>query len=75
MDVRNGRIYTPEELYETFGIPVEKSSGQDIVDYIMRMRIPPTAKQMLRKPPKVSRNELCPCGSGKKFKHCCLRGE
>jgi uncharacterized protein len=21
--------------------------------------------------PKVGRNELCPCGSGKKFKHCC----
>jgi uncharacterized protein YecA (UPF0149 family) len=25
-----------------------------------------------RKTPKVGRNELCPCGSGKKFKHCCL---
>jgi hypothetical protein len=23
--------------------------------------------------PKVGRNQLCPCGSGKKFKHCCLR--
>lgn len=22
--------------------------------------------------PKVGRNERCPCGSGKKFKHCCL---
>jgi len=21
--------------------------------------------------PKVGRNEACPCGSGKKFKHCC----
>jgi uncharacterized protein len=21
--------------------------------------------------PKVGRNDLCPCGSGKKFKHCC----
>jgi uncharacterized protein len=21
--------------------------------------------------PKVGRNELCPCGSGKKYKHCC----
>ncbi|MBR2151422.1 MAG: SEC-C domain-containing protein [Prevotella sp.] len=20
---------------------------------------------------KVGRNDLCPCGSGKKFKHCC----
>ena len=22
---------------------------------------------------KVSRNEKCPCGSGKKFKNCCLK--
>ena len=23
----------------------------------------------------VGRNDLCPCGSGKKYKHCCLGGE
>jgi hypothetical protein len=23
--------------------------------------------------PKVGRNDPCPCGSGKKFKHCCMR--
>ncbi len=22
--------------------------------------------------PKIGRNEPCPCGSGKKYKHCCL---
>jgi len=22
---------------------------------------------------KIGRNELCPCGSGKKYKKCCLR--
>jgi uncharacterized protein YecA (UPF0149 family) len=25
-----------------------------------------------RKSPKIGRNEPCPCGSGKKFKKCCL---
>ena len=25
----------------------------------------------VRKAPKVGRNEPCPCGSGKKYKHCC----
>lgn len=25
--------------------------------------------------PKVGRNEPCPCGSGKKYKRCCGRGE
>jgi SEC-C motif-containing protein len=29
---------------------------------------PPPAKPAA---PKVGRNEPCPCGSGKKFKHCC----
>lgn len=24
------------------------------------------------KPAKIGRNELCPCGSGKKYKKCCL---
>jgi len=24
---------------------------------------------------KLGRNDLCPCGSGKKYKRCCLRGE
>lgn len=23
---------------------------------------------------KIGRNEKCPCGSGKKYKHCCLKG-
>lgn len=27
-----------------------------------------------REQPKVGRNELCPCGSGKKFKQCCGNG-
>ena len=25
--------------------------------------------------PKVGRNDLCPCGSGKKYKNCCGRNE
>jgi SEC-C motif-containing protein len=26
----------------------------------------------VRAAPKVGRNEPCPCGSGKKYKKCCL---
>lgn len=26
-----------------------------------------------RTSPKVGRNDPCPCGSGKKYKHCCLQ--
>ena len=30
----------------------------------------PGAAPFVRQVPKVGRNELCPCGSGKKYKHC-----
>ena len=33
-------------------------------DYLKRLSLATGAK--------VGRNERCPCGSGKKFKHCCL---
>ena len=29
----------------------------------------------LRRRNKIGRNDLCPCGSGKKYKKCCLRKE
>ncbi len=29
--------------------------------------------QQVKAPPKVGRNDACPCGSGKKFKQCCGR--
>jgi preprotein translocase subunit SecA len=30
----------------------------------------PTAQPFIRSTPKVGRNEPCPCGSGRKYKHC-----
>ena len=30
----------------------------------------PTAQPFIRATPKVGRNEPCPCGSGRKYKHC-----
>ena len=29
-------------------------------------------KQVIRQNPKIGRNDLCQCGSGKKYKKCCL---
>ena len=29
----------------------------------------------VREEPKIGRNDLCPCGSGKKYKKCCGRGK
>lgn len=31
------------------------------------------SKTVKRKTPKIGRNDPCPCGSGKKYKHCCGR--
>ena len=33
----------------------------------------PENAQVVRTAPKVGRNDPCPCGSGKKYKHCCGR--
>lgn len=32
----------------------------------------PVATTVVRKKKKIGRNEPCPCGSGKKFKKCCI---
>jgi predicted aspartyl protease len=47
---------------------------------VMSYRVPSTehidfvkaAKQPVLAPPKVGRNDKCPCGSGKKYKKCCM---
>ena len=66
MDVRTGRIYTEEEIRKLFG---------NFDSDIRQMAVPPTPRQLARKPPRVGRNEPCPCGSGKKFKQCCFLKE
>ncbi|OGX23349.1 MAG: hypothetical protein A3K54_00090 [Omnitrophica WOR_2 bacterium RBG_13_44_8] len=30
---------------------------------------------LVRKYEKVQRNDPCPCGSGKKYKNCCIRAD
>jgi len=55
---------------------LQKTCREDFVNVVFRIhhywrahrdQSPPVR----RAGPKVGRNELCPCGSGKKFKHCC----
>jgi uncharacterized protein len=41
--------------------------------YLSPMVFVPASSTYRRITPKTGRNELCPCGSGKKFKHCCGR--
>ena len=60
MDIRTGDIYPNEKAI------LEKLQ----TEFVRPMIIPPTPLQLQNM--KVGRNDPCPCGSGKKFKECCL---
>lgn len=81
MDTRTGEILSSKELAIRRAIAeaqiqtmcTDPDDAQRKLDTIFKeMQDLPTEKQMNRKPPRVGRNEPCPCGSGKKFKKCCL---
>ena len=57
---------------------LEKLTGKKTADVAKaKPSLPPTVRLPLPRKPevkqKVGRNDPCPCGSGKKFKHCCMR--
>ena len=72
MDTQTGKIYSPEQMKE-----IEESIKEGAIekDRFKEMKLAPTQEQLHRDPPRVGRNEPCPCGSGKKFKKCCLTTE
>ena len=74
MDRETGRIMTPEQMQVVREMFAARSTQEQ--DYFRRrykkMTADPTPAQLKRRPPRIGRNEPCPCGSGKKFKHCCL---
>jgi len=62
------------ELLKTIKEGYSKKPAEDagiIVGGIRLSKVPPKANKLLvKKQKKIGRNERCPCGSGKKFKHC-----
>lgn len=73
MDTRTGEIVQKETEGEMKNY-LDDLDKEDKA-FFKKMNLPPTKKQLARKPPKVGRNEPCPCGSGKKFKKCCYLGQ
>lgn len=75
------------EAYEAFQAMIY-SIKEDVVRFILRVRVVQKLEEKVtvenqgadveKKPvkagPKVGRNDVCPCGSGKKYKKCCGRG-
>ena len=68
MNTDDGRIYTLDEIKRM------QNEDQELPAKFKLMEIDPTPQQMNRKPPRVGRNDPCPCGSMKKFKKCCYTG-
>ncbi|MEN6390262.1 MAG: preprotein translocase subunit SecA [Syntrophomonas sp.] len=75
------------EAYEAFQNMVY-TIKEDVVRFILRVRVvqkleekamvenqgEDAVKKPVKAGAKIGRNELCPCGSGKKYKKCCGRG-
>lgn len=51
-----------------------KMSGKDNVENLFDL-MPQENTTFQRMEKKIGRNEMCPCGSGKKYKHCCGRSD
>lgn len=56
-----------EENSWEYKIELEPDKPEDISD--LELLLNPQKTKIVEK--KVGRNELCPCGSGKKYKKCC----
>ena len=61
------------ELAENLGEKGLPLPDGRIAPYFDPPHLPRPAATIRRAGPKVGRNEPCPCGSGKKYKKCCLR--
>jgi uncharacterized protein YecA (UPF0149 family) len=76
MNCNTGEIYPPELFAELQKLWTKEEKKTDVPSpqrqEFIPMEVEPTTEQLKRKPPKVGRNDICPCGSGKKFKHCHL---
>ncbi|MBI4802158.1 MAG: SEC-C domain-containing protein [Elusimicrobia bacterium] len=67
----------PKDLPEHFALGSQEEAASCAADVLPAWRVSGASEWLrgvlsISVAPKVGRNELCPCGSGKKFKKCCL---
>ncbi len=71
---RRGKKYLPDDEYaklqQECAVTLPKVVAGIYHYWHSRMTPVPTRRET----PKVGRNEVCPCGSGQKFKQCCGKG-
>ena len=66
--ISNLQIERPEEILEVKSEVEEKAEKAIEMSGNKEER---TQKTIKNTEPKINRNDLCPCGSGKKYKKCC----
>ena len=67
---REGRADAAEKLRQS-----ERRARREAQDQRAQAMGLPASRTVRREEPKTGRNEPCPCGSGKKYKKCCGRGQ
>ena len=70
---RKDVIGTGESRKDEFDEAAVMSGGQDVPAGAVVPEREHKQQTVRRDAPKVGRNDPCPCGSGKKYKHCCGR--
>jgi hypothetical protein len=58
-----------DELYDTVNI----KTGSSRSDSIVKAEESDRFRRIDKRPLRIGRNQISPCGSGRKFKYCCLR--
>ena len=77
----SARVQTVERAHQILAMCDERGweaivgIEQDKPEDISELRRLLTLPEPKRSEPKVGRNDPCPCGSGKKFKKCCMNKE
>lgn len=65
------RFYLPREVHDAFHEPWKPEDTLSVLEPIALVQGSRTPAR--RDAAKVGRNDVCPCGSGKKHKRCCAR--
>jgi tetratricopeptide (TPR) repeat protein len=63
------------QLYEALGLP-DAQEARNELEKLRRMGAAPAVRaprRVAQPARKIGRNEKCPCGSGRKYKYCCLQ--
>lgn len=72
------RYHSNEARFETFMPSIINATSMQTLSYVGDLQLKAVSPKPTTPPlafPRVGRNQPCPCGRGKKYKHCCGRAE